>query len=706
MFWIDLLGAGLTLVAIGFLVLGGYLAALRLLREEAARDPLALGIATLLAATAEAVGVGLLLGALGLLRISWALALQAGVVLVLLLPLRKAPPAGGLGGPAWAMLRRSWEIVKEHPALSILAAHAAGSEALRGLLRPPLSWDSLMYHLLLTGTWLRDGNLFPVFGNIPVNYYGYAPANGSVWFWWWMAPSHSELWVNLASFPQWVLLGLGVGGVARELGARRFWPFASFLVLLTPTVLRFAATQYVDIFMGSALVAACFFGLRWLREPSWAAAALAGAGLGIAAGAKVLGIPYGAALAGGLVLLGWGRWGRRVPQLAAALLVAALLGSYFYARNVALGAGPLAISCEMTASGPSNANVPTIPRKNSVLDRREEMFGQGKLLHAFLGITRQQSLELGVGPQAFLLLLAALALPFFLGRDRWREGLVVTSQIWVELLFWLAVPFAKSNHVFANIRYLIPAIGLAFAAGAALAERRGARDRWMEAIALVLGIQGLLQLHSEMPIPARVALGVLDVVLVAFALSPGLCAFTARHRAAVAVSGLAAALLAAPLLARYRVADRERALAREYTAHTTSTRFFASAWGWLDQHGGDGNVAVISSPNNYFVYPAMGPYLSRDVRYVNFNRADLPLAAAYPQCQPRVDPEPMAWMENLAERRIRWIHLSRYPGFPFALEDQWAGTRPRAFVLRFEDGTNRIYEFLPVADAERRAGRP
>ena len=76
-----------------------------------------------------------------------------------------------------------------------------GSEALRGLLRPPLSWDSLMYHLLLTGTWLRDRNLFPVFGNIPINYYGYVPANGSVWFWWWMAPSHSELWVNLAAAP-------------------------------------------------------------------------------------------------------------------------------------------------------------------------------------------------------------------------------------------------------------------------------------------------------------------------------------------------------------------------------------------------------------------------------------------------------------------------------------------------------------------------
>ena len=50
--------------------------------------------------------------------------------------------------------------------------------------RPPLSWDSLMYHLLLTATWLQERNLKPVFGPYPVNDYGYVPANGSVWVWW------------------------------------------------------------------------------------------------------------------------------------------------------------------------------------------------------------------------------------------------------------------------------------------------------------------------------------------------------------------------------------------------------------------------------------------------------------------------------------------------------------------------------------------
>ena len=693
MFWIDLGGVLLTLAAMGLLVSGGYLAALRLLREEAVRDPLALAVASLLLATAEAVGIGLLLGGFGVLRIGYALALQAGLVLLLL--------KGNRGiEPARAIFRRSWEILREHPALALVTVHAIGSEALRGLLRPPLAWDSLMYHLLLTGTWLRDGNLSPVFGNIPVNYYGYVPANGAVWYWWWMAPSHSEFWVNLAALPHWVLLGLAAGAVARELGAKRHWPLAAFLVLLTPTVVRFAATQYVDIFVGAVLLSATLFALRWLRtprEPAWRHALLAGAGLGLAAGAKVLGVPYAMALAGAAVLLARGSWGRRVPQLLAAVMVAALLGSFFYLRNVSLGADPLALACEQTASGKENANKPTFPRKNSVIDLSHKMFVEGQLLEAFLGADVPQFVELGVGPQAFVLLLAALALPFALGRDRWRESLMVTAQVWAELAFWLAVPFAKASHVFANIRYLIPAIGLSFAGAVALGEKRKIPDRWMEGITLVLLLQGLLQLNPRMPIGVRLTMAFVDLAVVALALSPGLREFAFRRRRGLALAALALALLGAPFLTRFRVQDRERALAHEYTAHQTTIRYQAAGWGWLDRHGGSGAVAAVHSPNNYFMYPAMGPRLERDVRYVNLNRADRRYAIAYPQCQPRVDPSAEAWVANLTRQRIRWVHLSRYPQVPFTVEKDWAETRPRVFALRFADSTNRVYEVLPAA---------
>src|SRR6185295_5158956 len=304
--------------------------------------------------------------------------------------------------------------------------------------------------------------------------------------------------------------------------ARRHWPLASFLTVMTPVAIRFATAEYVDVFLGAVFLSAAFFALRWLRQPVWRDAALAGAGLGLAAGAKVLGVPYALALAAATVLLARGQWGRRLPQILAAFAVAALLGSFFYLRNVAAGADPLALVCERTASGPESANRPTIPRKNSVVNLWKGMIGDGQLLDAFLGSTRSASLEMGVGPQVLVALLAAFLLPFGLGRERWREGLLASLQIRAELAFWLTVPFAKSRHVYGNVRYLIPALGFAFAGAVSMAERREVRDRWLEGITLALLVQGLLQLHAEMPHQARLAIAIADLAAVALACSPRL----------------------------------------------------------------------------------------------------------------------------------------------------------------------------------------
>jgi len=736
------MGLALTLLTLALLAVGGYLLALRLVgEEEARRDPLALAIAALLAATAEALAIGLALGICGALRIEAALAAQTLLIAVLGRRRRRSAAdsdaaTADVWEPARHLGRRAWERLRTHPALSLLTLHAVGSEALRGLLRPPLSWDSLMYHLLLSATWLQRHDLAPVFGAYPVNDYGYVPANGSIWFWWWMAPSHSELYVNLASLAHWALLGLAVGGVARQLGARRHWPLASFLVLLTPVVVRFAATQYVDVFVAATLLAGAFFALRWMERPRLADAALAGAGCGLACGAKLLGVPYAAALAAAAVLLTrnerTGRWlRRRLPQLAAALLVAAALGSFFYLRNVALGAGPLALACEgregaatavpappptagqtvpapaspagaaaaparpaTPAAAPRPPLLPALPRRDSVADKWSTI-GRHQLLDAFLGITRPQSVELGAGPQALVLLLAFLALPFGVAADRRRAALVAASQIAFELLFWLAVPFAANLHLFANIRYLIPAIGLAAAGGVAVAEQRGMSDLWLRGIALALACQGLLQLHAEMPHGVRLAIAAADLAAVALGISPGLRGAARRHAGALAATALALALLGAPLLARFRARDRARALAGEWTAHATSAHLFAGAWAWLDAHGGDGTVDVVGSPGTYFVYPAMGPFLERQAIYVNVNRANLDVAARYPACNPRVDPSEQAWLDNLAAAHVRWLLLYRYPEFDFPLEGRWAEAHPDRFAPRYADPNCIIFKVLP-----------
>lgn len=702
---VDLLGAVLTLLTVAFLGLGGYLAAVLLLGEEGRRDALALAAAALTATLVEATGIGLALGALGLLRFELAFALQALLVVLFLLVLRRRPPAVGIWDPGRRLVSRAVEAVRRHPALALITLHAAGSEALRGLLRPPLSWDSLMYHLLLAATWLQQGDLGAVFGRHPVSFYGYSPANGQVWLWWWLAPSHSELYANLAFFPHWALLGLAVGGLARELGARRSWPLASFLVLLTPTVMRFAATQYVDVPLGALICAGAFFGLRWLRRPRWGDGLLAGAALGLAAGTKVLGLAYALGLGLAVAAAARGSRRRRGLHLAVALAVAALLGSFFYLRNLALGAGPLALACAAPLEGGAARTAGSaFAGEHTVAALWRQLLATGDLLDAFLGVTRPPSLELGLGPQAVLLLLAFLVLPFAaLSRHRQQEegpapGLVLWSQIALQLALWATVPFSSHGHIFANPRYLVGAVGLAFAAAVALAEERQMPERWRRWIALALAIQSLLQLHAEMPRGVRLTLALADLAAVALALSGSLRAFLRRRWRPAAVVTLAALVLAVPRLGRFRQEDRARAFTQELTVHATPVRFFAGAWAWLDEHGGGGTVAVSMEPGNRFLYPAMGPRFERRVTYVNVNAADHRNAAAYPRCNPRVDPDAEAWLANLeqaVERQgVRWLHLAREPGRDFPLEQAFVEAHPERFRLRYEDPGNRVYEVV------------
>lgn len=726
----DLLGFLLTALSLGLLGLGGYLLALRLLGwplpdderhqgadEQKTTDPLTFAVAALLLTLAEAIAGALVLGALGLLRLELALALQTGLVLVLYRSIVRrvdggtgSPDEAGAGSPGEAgagpvdlmaparlVLRRSWSRLRESPVLALVTLHAAGTEILRGLLVPPVSWDSIMYHVFLAATWLQRHHFGPFPARHPMSFYELMPANGSLWLWWWMAPSHSELYLGLASALEWLLLGLAVGAFARTLGARRHWPIASFLTLLTPTVVRFVAAQYVDIAVGAFLVSGTYFAVRWLRTPRASDAALVGTAAGLAAGTKVLALPSAGALGLFTLVLAVpafrGDWRRRVGHLALMAVLAAALGGYFYARNLSLGGGLFGYACASQDASVAGSALGTFPSARSPAANVRQLVAGHEITGAFLGVVRPTMVELGVGPQSLLLLPILLLLPWLFRGERRTAAWLSWGQIGVMAVIWWTLTSATHGHIFANIRYLIGGIGLLFAAAVALGERH-LPTPWLRGLAIVLAIQDLLMLNPRMSYPVRVTLAVALAGAVAVAALPSLRRRLVEHRRWVALAVALAVLVAVPFWAAYRVRDRERAFTEDYIAHLASTRLFAAGWGWLDRHGGTGTVAVSHTPETYFVYPAMGPYLERRAVYVNINRENLPYPLLYPNCKPRVDPSAAAWIDNLRAAGVRWVYVARYPEFKFPVEDTWAEQRPELFALRFEDQTNRVYELL------------
>ena len=340
----------------------------------------------------------------------------------------------------------------------------------------------------------------------------------------------------------------------------------------------------------------------------------------------------------------------------------------------------------------------TLPRAGSPAAILGELLENGELLDSFLGITRAPSLELGIGPQA-LMLLPVFALPLFFRPSRRAAALLIWSQLVVQGVFWMIVPYAYGHLIFANIRYLDSALAFAFAGGLAALELRDTPRRGLALLALALGVQSLLQLHAEMPRGVRMTIAAVDVTALVLLLSPRVAMLLRSRWRGASLAAAAAILLALPVLAAFRVADRSRAMAFDLSVHSTPIAAYVGAWNWLDRFGGDGTVDVVGWPQSEFVYPAMGPHLERRAIYVNVNKVDHRNVAAYARCDPRVDAAPDAWLANLRRQGVRWLYLTRQ-GESYAPEADWAAASPGLFTLRYEDPRNQIYELIPTAPAE------
>jgi hypothetical protein len=706
-----LLDAVTTVFAMSLLVTGGYLWALLLLPRTERNDSLLLAIGALILTTGQAVLIGLGLGLLGWFRLGLAVTVQFLIVTLALVLLRRrdsltAGWASFLLTPIHHFGSRLSDRIRLQPALSLVVLHAVGSEVIRGLFRPPLSWDSLMYHLLLTATWVQRGDLAPFFGPYPINFVGLSPANGSIWLWWWMAPSHSDLYVNLSFLLHWALLGLAAGAVARELGAGRLWPVATLSTILTPVVLRFATAQYVDIFSSALLTAGAYFGLRWRRPAALSDVALASIAFGVAIGAKHMALAYAAGLILLIGLVTRCAWARRLRQAPVALAILMATGSLFWLRNLHRGLGllfpfpnpilPLGVTCDTPVD---NARLGGVGHHALTLwAMARPLWDSGRLLDAFLGINIPTEQEMGLGPQVLVLVAALAALPFTVKRSVRPVVFVVLTTVAIQLVVFCFVPIAWPWYIFGNMRFLLVSLAFACAALASVANRPGVPATWTYTFVVALALQDLLMLHSELTRQVRLTIAFLDLTAAALIFSPSL-RFTLHERRRWLLPALTLLLLlATPVLATYRQVDRYRAFSQEYAVHQTPASVFARAWAWLERYGADGTVSVITEPETHFLYPAMGSRLQRRVVYTNVGLTDTTDLAAYPNCNPRNVPFVFdSWMVNLQRQDVRWLLVSRY-GETFPPEDAWAA-RSERFVLRYSDPRNHLYELLPKSSA-------
>lgn len=210
----------------------------------------------------------------------------------------------GIAGLAWFFWRRHsslrQELTEAHAfilpyirgrsAMLFLAAFfAVLFQITRAIMMPPVSWDSLTYHMTLAGLWVQNGGYARLLIPDALDGYSHFPNNGEVFFSWLMVPFQSDLLVNLGNFPFLVLGAFAVYGLARELGVDREGSLlASAWVSFSPPLVAYAGNPYVDVQGFAEGLSGVFFLVKYVRSGQPRDVIMAFAALGMAAGTKVL----------------------------------------------------------------------------------------------------------------------------------------------------------------------------------------------------------------------------------------------------------------------------------------------------------------------------------------------------------------------------------------------------------------------------------
>ncbi|MBI4864038.1 MAG: hypothetical protein HY815_27840 [Candidatus Riflebacteria bacterium] len=249
--------------------------------------------------------------------------------------------------------------------MALVAAACLGCWSARGLVTPPCSWDSVIYHLPFAVRWVQTGSLA---GHVSVTHtsaVAYYPSGHETLVSCALLPLHNELLVSLVNLPYVILAGLAIMAIARRLGAHEdLARCAGLAFLFVPELYRSQLnTAYNDIYLTFAFLAATLFAVGDRSESSgWRRCVLFGLAIGLALGTKYLAVPH----VGVVVILflarhaGPGRSiGRAVAALSIISICALATGGFWYIRNALVTSNPFyPLGASRVAADHTGAQVP------------------------------------------------------------------------------------------------------------------------------------------------------------------------------------------------------------------------------------------------------------------------------------------------------------------------------------------------------------
>ncbi len=607
---------------------------------------------------------------------------------------------------------RSWVVLP-----LVLVVGVVLSRVLRGLVAPPLAWDSLTYHYLKAGRWVQAGRLTPEAAPDSWSCYEFYPAAGDILWAWAMLPTHSDQWLALANLLTWIALLVGAYAAARALGVGlRGAVLGSLLVGTMPAALSTITSGHIQNIQLAVLLftVSLLPGLAALGERS--VFGLVGLGCGLLLALQYSSLPFIA----WLVL-----FAACVPIVQRRSLSGiALAATCFGIAALAVSPGMLSTWIR-TGSPIFPITLGLASSEAAGAVRFDQAFFSADLpaetletvwhfLHLQFGWMRPRQADFtNLGPGLALLALPAVAGAVSLvgwGPRRrrllalWCLGLAavnVASFASPRMVALRVLPELACN----TGRFVLPAAALVLLFAVSW------RSRLMEwfAAGAILAQVWLSLPHGYSAVDVE-ALELVAVGLLLVAAIPVAAVFLGRAHprapliaaSAAAVVWFAASSVVADARSHYRYSI--------WRAADLTTRFdppsfdltplspdLARAWTvWQRLDGPEPQrIAFVSGWRGgptWFRYPLLGHRLQNEVIYVSPlpGGGPLHLFAGAP-----VDDEPhrRAWLQRLQERDVDWVVAVS----PETIELQWMSAAPSIFDERWGSKTTRLFRIDTAA---------
>lgn len=578
----------------------------------------------------------------------------------------------------------------------------------RGMLMPPLAWDSLTYHMPLAGLWVQNGSYVDLPGPDACEYYSHFPHNGELIFSWLMLPFRSDLPANLGNFPFLLLGGAAVYGVGEELniGDKHSRILAASLVVLSPPLFAYVTTQYVDVQIFAETMAGTLFLLRFFRTGNARDAALAFAGFGLAAATKVIAIQMFViclSLFLAALMFRRGTWRRRLGTLCLVLAISGSAAFPWYLKNWLQTGSPLYpfafVAFGKTILHGSAALQQTMDGKASLLNltTKSEIaywidlctfksfpvlnWGPAFVLAALGGLAGIGTGALGKGTRRWQwLVLAVIALTELLqftsdgmrvARLGWAAGCARYLSIPVALLIMATLQAAtKAKYLHRVITACM--LGLLFMAFQSMNSYEGASAtcKWVHYVtmfAVCSFIIGLDILWRDSSLPKR---------------------------RLVMCGSFVGVVLLLPFLQQFRDNTRMEQFERVKGLHSLfQMQDLTTGWRYLDGIKRPLTIAVTAGwgqgGHNWFLYPLMGRRLQNRVTYVSTAKGSNLPSYAPNTAAPSGSISVPEWLGRLTDEKVDFLFVIMPP--PPELD--WITQNPSCFEAVDVGKRYRIYRY-------------